>query len=110
VSEGCPPPYSEFNEESMGSPLYRNLMLCNYTKPTPVQKYSIPIGLMEKDMMACAQTGSGMYICVHVLTSPFVIFIVLCVILYCAVVVHKDFILFGVFVRQRILRIFFYLL
>lgn len=59
VSDGCPPPYNEFTEDTMGLQLYRNLCLCNYTRPTPVQKYSIPIGLMGADLMACAQTGSG---------------------------------------------------
>mmetsp|Transcript_27458 Transcript_27458/g.50669 ORF Transcript_27458/g.50669 Transcript_27458/m.50669 type:complete len:657 (-) Transcript_27458:79-2049(-) len=39
--------------------LLENIKRCNFTKPTPVQKYSIPIGIAGRDLMACAQTGSG---------------------------------------------------
>lgn len=59
VSEGCPEPYNEFTVDTIGPQLLKNLVLTKYTKPTPIQKYSIPIGLGGGDLMACAQTGSG---------------------------------------------------
>ncbi|CAF0767659.1 unnamed protein product [Didymodactylos carnosus] len=36
-----------------------NIQLSNYGKPTPVQKYAIPTIINRRDLMACAQTGSG---------------------------------------------------
>jgi ATP-dependent RNA helicase DDX3X len=57
--DNVPAPYLEFPAEVLGEALMRNLQLCNYNVPTPVQKYSLPIGMAKRDMMACAQTGSG---------------------------------------------------
>jgi ATP-dependent RNA helicase DDX3X len=50
---------AEFSPDTIGDALYKNVVLSGYVKPTPVQKYSIPIGISGGDMMACAQTGSG---------------------------------------------------
>ena len=57
--EGAPEPIELYTEETIGPDLFRNTQLCGYSKPTPVQKYSVPIGTEGRDLMACAQTGSG---------------------------------------------------
>ncbi|KAJ8611866.1 hypothetical protein CTAYLR_005779 [Chrysophaeum taylorii] len=57
--DDCPEPFDDFPREILGATLCRNLEMCHYERPTPVQKYSMPIGLGGRDMMACAQTGSG---------------------------------------------------
>jgi hypothetical protein len=42
--DNVPEPVHEFNTEDIGERMAENLALCHYLKPTPVQKYSIPIG------------------------------------------------------------------
>lgn len=39
--------------------LENNIKLAKFDKPTPIQKYSLPIVLSHRDLMGCAQTGSG---------------------------------------------------
>nr|XP_027206392.1 DEAD-box ATP-dependent RNA helicase 37-like [Dermatophagoides pteronyssinus] len=46
------------SDETMDE-IKKNIERVGYDKPTPVQKYGIPILLGGHDLMACAQTGSG---------------------------------------------------
>ena len=49
----------QFSQVTMVEIIKGNIELAHYTKPTPVQKNSIPVILAKRDLMACAQTGSG---------------------------------------------------
>ncbi|XP_039044411.1 DEAD-box ATP-dependent RNA helicase 37-like [Hibiscus syriacus] len=57
--ENVPPPVNTFAEIDLGEMMNQNIRRCKYAKPTPVQRYAIPIALGGRDLMACAQTGSG---------------------------------------------------
>ncbi|KAL1832012.1 hypothetical protein DCAR_0102028 [Daucus carota subsp. sativus] len=57
--DNVPPPVNTFAEIDLGDALNKNIRRCKYVKPTPVQRYAIPISLANRDLMACAQTGSG---------------------------------------------------
>jgi len=55
----CPPPINSFIEAYLGDAIQTNVLKAKYERPTPVQKYGIPIVMKGRDLMACAQTGSG---------------------------------------------------
>ncbi|KAJ3687229.1 hypothetical protein LUZ61_016393 [Rhynchospora tenuis] len=57
--ENVPPPVATFADIDLGNALNENIRRCRYVKPTPVQRHAIPIALSGRDLMACAQTGSG---------------------------------------------------
>lgn len=56
---GVPEPVTTFTKEDIDPALLVNIDYARYKVPTPVQKYSIPIVSQGRDLMACAQTGSG---------------------------------------------------
>lgn len=48
-----------FAESGLSPFLLRNIDKSGYTQPTPIQKNAIPIIMAGRDLMGCAQTGSG---------------------------------------------------
>ncbi|XP_041493101.1 ATP-dependent RNA helicase DDX3Y isoform X5 [Microtus oregoni] len=59
TGSNCPPHIENFSDVEMGEIIMGNIELTRYTRPTPVQKHAIPIIKEKRDLMACAQTGSG---------------------------------------------------
>ncbi|XP_066929769.1 uncharacterized protein [Clytia hemisphaerica] len=55
----APKPVNNFAEAQLNHICLKNLIRAKYSKPTPVQKYALPTVLSRRDLMACAQTGSG---------------------------------------------------
>lgn len=49
----------DFSSVKMTEIISSNIQMARYDKPTPVQKNALPIILARRDLMACAQTGSG---------------------------------------------------
>ncbi len=48
--------FSDFNFDPQ---LFEGLQSMGYVKPTPIQQQAIPLILEHKDLIACAQTGTG---------------------------------------------------
>jgi superfamily II DNA/RNA helicase len=59
TGDKAPAPINTFDECNFHEIVTNNIKLSQYDKPTPVQKYAMPIILGKRDLMACAQTGSG---------------------------------------------------
>ncbi|XP_015918001.1 ATP-dependent RNA helicase DDX3Y isoform X3 [Parasteatoda tepidariorum] len=59
TGEDCPDQISNFVEMPLTELVRFNIDMACYKIPTPVQKHAMPIILNKRDLMACAQTGSG---------------------------------------------------
>lgn len=49
----------DFNELGLGDCVLKAVEDAGYTTPTPIQQQAIPIVLMGRDILGCAQTGTG---------------------------------------------------
>ncbi|CAJ0919707.1 unnamed protein product, partial [Mesorhabditis belari] len=59
TGENVPQPATLFSELKLHQWVNENIKLSGYGRSTPVQKYSIPALMDNRDLMSCAQTGSG---------------------------------------------------
>lgn len=58
--EDVPPAIADFKSSGLHPHLLKVLIeKMKYSRPTPVQRHGIPIGMAKRDLMACSQTGSG---------------------------------------------------
>ena len=48
-----------FSDLGLGPDVLRAISDCGYDTPTPIQEQAIPIVLMGRDVLGCAQTGTG---------------------------------------------------
>jgi len=48
-----------FKDLTLIAPLLKALQSQGYAQPTPIQQKAIPVILKQKDLLACAQTGTG---------------------------------------------------
>src|SRR3954469_18130134 len=48
-----------FEKLNLIEPILRALKAEGYTQPTPIQEQAIPIVLQKRDLLGCAQTGTG---------------------------------------------------
>jgi len=51
--------FDSFTDADISGVLKENIAKSHYEKPTPIQKWAIPVILSGRDLMGCAQTGSG---------------------------------------------------
>ncbi|KAH8306702.1 hypothetical protein KR044_007184, partial [Drosophila immigrans] len=59
TGENVPASIKSFDKAGLREILMENVTKAGYKIPTPIQKVSIPVIVGKRDLMACAQTGSG---------------------------------------------------
>mmetsp|Transcript_10664 Transcript_10664/g.19475 ORF Transcript_10664/g.19475 Transcript_10664/m.19475 type:complete len:593 (-) Transcript_10664:729-2507(-) len=58
-SEKAITPIESFKEMNLHEDIYKDIVDHKYENPTPIQSQGIPIALSGRDILGCAETGSG---------------------------------------------------
>jgi len=79
TGDNAPTAIKAFSAAGLRPMLMENVTKSGYKVPTPVQKNAIPIIMGGRDLMACAQTGSGktaafLLPIIHKYESPLMLF------------------------------------
>jgi ATP-dependent RNA helicase RhlE len=59
ADETCDPPRVSFSDLGLAPDLLRSVREAGYERPTPIQREAIPPALAGRDLLGCAQTGTG---------------------------------------------------
>ena len=55
----APPPIESFEDMNLDAKIMLDIKFHEYEKPTPIQAQAIPIICSGRDVLGCAETGSG---------------------------------------------------
>jgi ATP-dependent RNA helicase DDX23/PRP28 len=60
IQGGCDVlPLRYWDEAALPTPLVRAIEFVGYTKPSPIQRQAVPVGMQRRDLIGIAETGSG---------------------------------------------------
>eukprot|EP00897_Mesotaenium_endlicherianum_P009468 jgi/Mesen1/854/ME000112S10995 len=55
----APAPIESFEDMGLHANIVKDIVFHKYTTPTPIQAQAMPVALLGKDVLGCAETGSG---------------------------------------------------
>ncbi|KAK9940991.1 hypothetical protein M0R45_017622 [Rubus argutus] len=58
-SAPAPPPIESFTDMCLHPSIMKDIAFHGYTMPTPIQAQAMPVALSGRDLLGCAETGSG---------------------------------------------------
>ncbi|KAG0605379.1 hypothetical protein M758_9G054100 [Ceratodon purpureus] len=58
-TEAAPAPIESFEDMCLHLSIMKDVTFHNYTTPTPIQAQALPVALSGRDLLGCAETGSG---------------------------------------------------